>query len=228
MLDVHPPHEKMHGFGDFLLHLLTITVGLLIAVGIEGCVEWRHHAHLAREARETMHAEIEQNAKRLDAALVKIHEERAAMQRNIDTVTKIQRDDRNPANQNSSLSATYDITGLEDTAWLTAQATGALAYMPYAEAERFSTVYKTQAEFERQQRKIEEDSSIFYGLIRRFDPDKGHISKEEAAGFNERFGIWQGDLLYLDLTARLAQDDDHAILEDRAMKTDIAESLSGK
>ena len=39
MLDVHPPHEKMHGFKDFLLHLLTITIGLLIALGLEGCVE---------------------------------------------------------------------------------------------------------------------------------------------------------------------------------------------
>ena len=29
MLDVHAPHEKMHGLGDFLSHLLTITVGLL-------------------------------------------------------------------------------------------------------------------------------------------------------------------------------------------------------
>ena len=36
MLDVHPPHEKMHGFKDFLLHLLTITIGLLIALGLEG------------------------------------------------------------------------------------------------------------------------------------------------------------------------------------------------
>ena len=72
MLDVHAPHEKMHGFGDFLLHLLTITVGLLIAVGIEGCVEWRHHRHLAADARETMRAEIEHNAKTLDKALIEI------------------------------------------------------------------------------------------------------------------------------------------------------------
>ena len=33
MLDVHPPHGKMHGVGDFFLHLFTITVGLLIALG---------------------------------------------------------------------------------------------------------------------------------------------------------------------------------------------------
>ena len=31
MLEVHPPEEKIPGVRDFLLHLFTITVGLLIA-----------------------------------------------------------------------------------------------------------------------------------------------------------------------------------------------------
>jgi hypothetical protein len=45
MLDVHSPHEKMHGFKDFLLHLLTITIGLLIALGLEGYAEhWKQRA----------------------------------------------------------------------------------------------------------------------------------------------------------------------------------------
>ena len=61
MLDVHAPHIKLHGFGEFLVHLLTITVGLLIATQIESCVEWRHHVHVAREAREALREEIELN-----------------------------------------------------------------------------------------------------------------------------------------------------------------------
>ena len=55
MLDVHPPHEKVHGFKDFLLHILTITIGLLIALSLEGCVEWRHHRHLDRDLLEGRH-----------------------------------------------------------------------------------------------------------------------------------------------------------------------------
>jgi hypothetical protein len=49
-LDVHAPHEPIHGVKDFLLHLLTISVGLLIAVGIEGCVELHREHKLVREA----------------------------------------------------------------------------------------------------------------------------------------------------------------------------------
>jgi hypothetical protein len=228
MLDVHPPHERMHGFGDFLLHLLTITVGLLIAVGIEGCVEWRHHVHLANDARETMHAEIEKNAKTLDGALVSIKAEREAMQRNADAMTKIQRNDKDPANQDARLSGDFHLTGLENTAWRTAQATGALAWMPYDEAQRFSSVYQSQEAFIAHQEKLQEDSALFLGLVNRTDPDKGHLTSAEAAILNERFGIWQGDLLTLDLAARVADAEDHAVLEGHAMPKELHESLIGK
>ena len=51
MLDVHPPHKAIHGTGEFLLHLFTITIGLLIAVGIEGAVERHHHTELHERPR---------------------------------------------------------------------------------------------------------------------------------------------------------------------------------
>jgi hypothetical protein len=37
MLDVHAPHKPMHQFKEILIHLLTITIGLLIATQIELC-----------------------------------------------------------------------------------------------------------------------------------------------------------------------------------------------
>ena len=46
MIEVHPPDEKIHGVRDFLLHLFTITIGLLIALGLEAGVERLHHHHL--------------------------------------------------------------------------------------------------------------------------------------------------------------------------------------
>ena len=77
MLDVHLPH-KLHGVSEFFLHLFTITVGLLIAVQIESFVEWRHHLHLAEEARRSLRTEIEKNLKDLKEAqpLVKIYRQK--------------------------------------------------------------------------------------------------------------------------------------------------------
>ena len=65
MFDIHLPHKSIHGLREFFLHLFTITVGLLIAVQIESLVEWRHHLHLAAEARAALRVEIESNLKDL-------------------------------------------------------------------------------------------------------------------------------------------------------------------
>jgi hypothetical protein len=45
MLDVHAPHESIHTGKDFLIHIATICVGLLIAVALEQTVEAVHHRH---------------------------------------------------------------------------------------------------------------------------------------------------------------------------------------
>lgn len=50
MLDVHAPEHPIGGPRDFLVHLLTITVGLLIALGLENSVEALHHRHQRKEA----------------------------------------------------------------------------------------------------------------------------------------------------------------------------------
>ncbi len=34
-MEVHPPHQPIHTVRDFLLHIFTITIGLLIALGLE-------------------------------------------------------------------------------------------------------------------------------------------------------------------------------------------------
>jgi hypothetical protein len=39
MLDVHPPHEAIHTWKGFFIHIATIVIGLLIAIGLEQTVE---------------------------------------------------------------------------------------------------------------------------------------------------------------------------------------------
>ncbi|GEM_PF-3169582 len=76
MLDVHPPRESAHTWKGFLIHIATIVIGLLIAIGLEQMVERFHHRHLAHEARERLLDEVKTNgetAKR-DAYAVHMHE----------------------------------------------------------------------------------------------------------------------------------------------------------
>jgi hypothetical protein len=63
MLDVHAPHQLVHTWKDFFIHIATICVGLLIAVGLEQTVEALHHHHqreqllvsLDHDTRATLH-----------------------------------------------------------------------------------------------------------------------------------------------------------------------------
>lgn len=63
MLDVHAPHQVIHTWNDFFIHIATIVVGLLIAVGLEQSIEAIHHRHQRLELEEEMHAVFESDAK---------------------------------------------------------------------------------------------------------------------------------------------------------------------
>jgi hypothetical protein len=44
MLDVHPAHHAASTWRDFFIHIITIVIGLLIAIRFEQTVRWRHHS----------------------------------------------------------------------------------------------------------------------------------------------------------------------------------------
>jgi hypothetical protein len=59
MLDVHPPHHPIHSWKEYLLHMSTIVLGLLIAIGLEQSVEKIHRASERNELRESLKHETE-------------------------------------------------------------------------------------------------------------------------------------------------------------------------
>jgi hypothetical protein len=61
MLDVHPPHHSPNTWRDFFIHIATIVIGLLIAIGLEQTVEWLAHRHERSELIENMHVQAERN-----------------------------------------------------------------------------------------------------------------------------------------------------------------------
>ena len=72
MLDVHPPHEAAHTWKDFFIHIATICIGLLIAVGLEQSVEALHRQHERAELRESLRRESEQivrDCERMEATI---------------------------------------------------------------------------------------------------------------------------------------------------------------
>ncbi|HEV7122840.1 MAG TPA: hypothetical protein VGN24_05360, partial [Rhodanobacter sp.] len=45
MFDIHVPEHSTRTWRDFFIHIATIVIGLLIAIGLEQAVEYVHHRH---------------------------------------------------------------------------------------------------------------------------------------------------------------------------------------
>ena len=226
MLDVHPPHKPLHGFWEFLLHLFTITVGLLIATQIESCMEWRHHVHVAEEARTRLRAEIESNLKDLKQAQPVVTEWRAEIDADLAAMQRIQDHPADPASQHATLTVNFRSMTLRDTAWTTAQSTGALALMPYDEAERFASVYKTQNDLMAQAQKPWEDTAVINGLLVKFHwTDKRKITEAQASEVADRLGQMRLHLLAGDLLLKQCIEVSEAYLEGRNPNNNFHESL---
>src|SRR5665213_1496722 len=61
MIDIHPPHHAATTWRDFFIHIATIVLGLLIAIGLEQTVELVHRHREEREARANIREEIATN-----------------------------------------------------------------------------------------------------------------------------------------------------------------------
>ena len=124
-MEIHPPHA-IHSIRGFLIELLTITIGILIALSLEGLLEWHHHRELAHEAEQKLQLELRHNQEELHKGMEAISADKAKLRKAIDIVHKLQQ------NRNASVSdytVDWTLEELHATSWNTANSTGALAYM---------------------------------------------------------------------------------------------------
>ena len=195
VLDVHPPHEAVHGWRDFVLHLLTITIGLLIALSLEGVVEWQHHRHLVREAEESLHREIEANAKSMQATIDDLAKQQVNLKHDVVVLKKLMKD---PTIKDDSMEITYHIRGFQDVSWKTAQTTGALSYMPYEMAEEYSDIYGTQASIDKIQDQAARDAIISLAPFMNMADSDPLPTAELANSIKDKIEVLQGQLSLLD------------------------------
>jgi hypothetical protein len=146
MIDVHPPENGIHGPRDFFLHLLTITVGLLIAIGLEQSVEAMHHRNQRKEAETNIREELQANRELLESAGPVRDQEVKTLIAGAKYLDAKIAGENPPAH---TFVASFSEAPGRDAAWRTASSTGVLDYMDYKTVEAFSECYKEQAEYER-------------------------------------------------------------------------------
>jgi hypothetical protein len=147
MLDVHPPHEAVHTWKGFFIHIATIVIGLLIAIGLEQTVEYFHHRHQVAEIRRSLADERRINEVFFTSACNEFRRYAPILLGSLQTLTYLRTHPGAPASQWPGRFSFYMlIVHFQDSAWKIALQSPALAYMPRAEVQTYSDVYARLAE----------------------------------------------------------------------------------
>jgi hypothetical protein len=141
MLDVHPPHAPTHTWKDFFIHVGTICVGLLIAVGLEQMVEAIHHRHVREELRHALREDCKINVDLIknDFQWAAVDEQWALQQ----ALTIEQAGPKGPLSVDLALpdSPYVPNTGV----WLAAKANGDVGLLSKAEQEIWTDLDRVEA-----------------------------------------------------------------------------------
>ena len=137
MLDVHPPHEAAHTWKDFLIHIATIVIGLVIAVGLEQTVEFFHHRHNAADARSNIQQETSSDLAILHFNLQSLAQGKQQLETSLDALNSNASD----ADVLTHLQYTWKLAKEPDAAWQAAKIDGSLALIPAAQIATASYFY---------------------------------------------------------------------------------------
>jgi hypothetical protein len=161
MLDVHAPHQELHTWKSFFIHLATIVIGLLIAVGLEQTVEYFHHRQQVAEIRRSLAEERRINELIFTSACNEFRRYAPILMGSLQTLTYLRAHPGAPPSQWPGRFSFYMlITRFQDSAWKTALQSAALGYMPRAEVRAYSDIYARLSEVN------DESLAEFHAVIR--------------------------------------------------------------
>lgn len=145
-MEIHPPEHPIRSLRAFATHILTTTISILIALGLEQLVE-RHRNHLlAENARANFAAELARNAAKVEAVSIvdkKFEKYFAALMPYLEA--KMAHPDAKISDPDFSDVPTRTFLLLPSSAWDEALATQAMPQLSFAESRALTEAYSRQA-----------------------------------------------------------------------------------
>jgi hypothetical protein len=185
-LETHRSRSGVHSIKEFLLEILMIVVGVLIALGVEQLRGASHERHLANEARESFRREIELERQLIKEYLPKVADSRTVLQKMMD----------DPATRSQAglkLPRSLQWQFLPTAAWETAAATQAFSYMDPAEVQHYAFVHTLQTLFNNFEQKHHELLVDVFSY-----DDRKDLAPDEIKARNHDIRVVLGNLQSID------------------------------
>jgi uncharacterized protein (UPF0297 family) len=189
-MEVHRPRGPFSSFKDFVVEIATIVVGVLIALSFEGLREWNHNRTLAREARDTIIRELTDNKKAVDGDLRNLPTRKKHLDEALQFADDILKSGKTAMHTIEIRAAFND---LSMASWQTAEHTGALGQMSYAEVQKYAAVYALQEIYQTQERRSMEHVSSATAALAGGDPTR--LPRTDIDRFRAQLLTLRADLL---------------------------------
>lgn len=160
---------KKYNFADYAFQFITVTAGVLIALLIDGLVDWNNNRVLVAAAHEAIAMEVADNLKEMQGLPKSI----ASAHDDIDNCMNFANDILAKGKTKiSTLQLNFHLATLNSSSWLSADRTGALAHMSYHQVKDYAELYKLQELFDKIQSRAVDAVADSIALISQADPTK--------------------------------------------------------
>jgi hypothetical protein len=135
-MEMHPLASAPHSFKELGIHIGIVTVGILIALSLEGVRESIHEHGLVREARASFRLEIEPDIRQMTSELAAVDGVTHATHTAIADLPELEKDPAQLKQRIDGLMTSgYSVTS---SSWAGALSTGALSHMSADEVSRYA------------------------------------------------------------------------------------------
>jgi hypothetical protein len=137
-MEIHGPEGPTNSFKDFAIHIVIVTIGILIALGLEGVRETIYEHHTVRDARENFQAEFHANRTNLDKELINDKKTLAQLDSIIADLPKLKLNPSALAQRVADLGPSGYF--FASSRWESALSSGAVGHMSVDEVNRYAEV----------------------------------------------------------------------------------------
>jgi hypothetical protein len=187
-MDIHPPEGPTRSFKDFAIHILIVTIGILIALGLEGIRESVHEHNLLVETRTAFRKELEGDRNNLVEEAANVKDKSAQLDTVLhDFPALVKSPDELQKRVDHLEPGFYYFRG---TAWGAASSSGILAYMNNDEASRFAEAYFGVESYQ----PISRQSVLDWTATKSFFDSRRSFTPQDAVEGEQRLRTLQFDL----------------------------------